>query len=329
MFDAVASALAFFYDLWPSYGGAIILLTLAIMLLLTPLSIKGTRSMIAMARLQPELKKLQQKHKGDREKLNQEMLAFYQEHKINPLAGCLPLLLQMPIFIVLYRVIDGLGRVQEKVVTADTPAVLREAAERCTDRAGELCIRGPKYLEPDTSLYQDLAQTVRDGSIHMVSFGIDLTNSMTKALDESIVEAIPFVLLVALVALTGYVQQKQVSARQQGAPVNPQQQMLTRLMPGFFALISIGIPAGVVLYFVVSNGVRIGQQYLVTRMEHPAPAGGGRDRAARDGGDNGGSRGRSQPAPPIDTASEEKPPPAPRGGNPPGNRARKKKKRKR
>jgi YidC/Oxa1 family membrane protein insertase len=323
MFDAVASALAFFYDLWPSYAGAIILLTLALMLLLTPLSIKGTRSMIAMARLQPELKKLQQKHKNDREKLNQEMLAFYQEHKINPLAGCLPLILQMPIFIVLYRVIDGLGRAQEKLASADTPEALRQACD-AADRAGEMCIVGPKYLSPDTSLYQDLARTIKNGSIHMVSFGVDLTQSMTKALDESIVEAIPFVLLVALVAITGYVQQRQVSARQKGVPVNPQQQMLTRLMPGFFALISIGIPAGVVLYFVVSNGVRIGQQYLVTRMDTPSTtASSARERR---------SEPRDTPAdePPIDTPSQERPRPgtAPRGGAgaAPANRARKKKK---
>ena len=326
MFDAVASALAFFYDLWPSYGGAIILLTLAIMLVLTPLSIKGTRSMIAMARLQPELKKLQQQHKDDREKLNQEMLAFYQEHKINPLAGCLPLLLQMPIFIVLYRVIDGLGRAQQKLVTADTPESLQRVACEAAARAGEQCVVGPKYLSPDTSLYQDLAETIRNGSIHMVSFGIDLTNSMTKALEESVVEAIPFVLLVALVALTGYVQQKQISARQQGAPVNPQQQMLTRLMPGFFALISIGIPAGVVLYFIVSNGVRIGQQYLVTRMESPSPP------AGRARGEGGRPSPGVDPATTTDAPSEEKAPPAAgaRGGSgPPPNRARKKKKRKR
>lgn len=300
MFDAVAAAIAFFYDLWPSYAGAIVLLTLAIMVVLTPLSIKGTRSMIAMSRLQPEMKKLQQKHKGDRERLNQEMLAFYQEHKINPLAGCLPLLLQMPIFIVLYRVIDGLGRVETRSVAG-----------------GE--IEGPKYLDEGTRLFQDLSDTIEggaEGAIEMVSFGVDLTRTLTGAFEQSFVEALPFLVLVGLVAGTGYIQQKQISARQQGAPVNPQQQMMTRLMPGFFALISIGIPAGVVLYFVVSNLVRIGQQAVITRMEvTPTKAGaagdkGGEKDRRRGGGDRGGGgrggggRGGGDRA--IDARSEEK-----------------------
>src|SRR3954452_1752054 len=102
--------LAFFYDLWPSYGMAIVLFTLAIMLVLTPLSIKSTRSMIAMQRLQPEMKRLQQKYKNDRETLNKEMMAFYQANNINPFSSCLPLLLQMPVFIVLYRVLRGLSQ---------------------------------------------------------------------------------------------------------------------------------------------------------------------------------------------------------------------------
>ena len=108
MFDAIGTALAWCYDLTGNYGLAIMLLTLGIMILLTPLTLKGTRSMIAMQRLQPEMKKLQSKYKDDRQKLNEEMLKFYKEHNINPVGGCLPLLLQTPVFIVLYRVLHGL-----------------------------------------------------------------------------------------------------------------------------------------------------------------------------------------------------------------------------
>src|SRR3954471_2441328 len=108
MFNALAGVLAFFYKLWPSYGGAIVLFTLAIMAFTTPLSIKSTRSMIRMQRLQPEMKRLQQQYKGDREALNREMMAFYQANNVNPLASCLPMLLQMPVFIVLFRILRGL-----------------------------------------------------------------------------------------------------------------------------------------------------------------------------------------------------------------------------
>src|SRR4028118_356904 len=96
------------------------------MLVLSPLSIKSARSMIAMQRVGPELKKIQAKHKNDREALNREMMAFYQEHGINPFSSCLPVLLQMPVFIVLYQVLIGLTR--------------READGTFN----------PKYLEDDT-----------------------------------------------------------------------------------------------------------------------------------------------------------------------------------
>ncbi|MBW3626142.1 MAG: YidC/Oxa1 family membrane protein insertase [Actinobacteria bacterium] len=110
MFDFLAGVLAELYKIWPSFGGAIILFTTLVMLVLSPLSIKSTRSMIAMQRVGPEVKKLQAKHKGDREALNKEMMAFYQENNINPFSSCLPMLLQIPVFIVLYQVLIGLTR---------------------------------------------------------------------------------------------------------------------------------------------------------------------------------------------------------------------------
>ena len=89
---------------------AIILLTLLVMVVLTPLTLKGTRSMMMMQQLQPEMKKLQARYKDDRQKLNEEMLKFYKENNINPLGGCLPLLIQMPVFLILYQVLRGLTR---------------------------------------------------------------------------------------------------------------------------------------------------------------------------------------------------------------------------
>ena len=103
MYNLIAKPLEFFYGLYPNYAVAISLLTLSIMILLLPLTLKGTRSMLAMQKLQPELKKIQAKYKDDRQKLNEEMMAFYKENNINPVSGCLPLLLQMPVFIILYR----------------------------------------------------------------------------------------------------------------------------------------------------------------------------------------------------------------------------------
>jgi YidC/Oxa1 family membrane protein insertase len=137
MFDALAGFLAFFYKYWPSYGGAIFLFTVAIMLVLTPLSIKSTRSMIRMQRVQPELKKLQTKYKDDREALNREMMAFYSANNINPFSSCLPLLLQMPVFIVLFRVLRGSpGPTAPVTSTPSTSTRTRRSPSRCGVRPG-------------------------------------------------------------------------------------------------------------------------------------------------------------------------------------------------
>jgi len=97
--------LNFFGDLTGNFGIAILLLTLVIKLILFPLANKGFESMSKMKKLQPEIKKLQERYTDDKMKLQQEMMALYKKEKMNPLAGCLPILLQMPIFYALYKVL--------------------------------------------------------------------------------------------------------------------------------------------------------------------------------------------------------------------------------
>lgn len=88
-----------------SYWFAIVLLTLSVRVLLIPLTVKQVKSSRAMSALQPELRKLQEKYKDNRQRLNEEMMALYKERGVNPVAGCLPLLFQMPFFFALYQVI--------------------------------------------------------------------------------------------------------------------------------------------------------------------------------------------------------------------------------
>jgi YidC/Oxa1 family membrane protein insertase len=97
--------LAGIYSFIPSYGVAIILLTLITRLVIAPLGVKQIRSMQQMQKLQPKIKELQKKYKGDRQKLNEEMMKLYKEHGANPLGGCFPLIAQFPVFIALYAVI--------------------------------------------------------------------------------------------------------------------------------------------------------------------------------------------------------------------------------
>ncbi len=102
--DAVLSA---FHGLGLSWGAAIIALTFATRLVLIPLTYKQIKGMRALQAFQPQIKALQEKYKNDRQRLSQEMMKFYQENKINPLASCIPLLAKMPVFITLFYTLRG------------------------------------------------------------------------------------------------------------------------------------------------------------------------------------------------------------------------------
>jgi YidC/Oxa1 family membrane protein insertase len=232
LYDAVGYVLAFFYALIPNLGVAIILLTITVMLLLFPLTAKSARSMLEMQRLQPEIKKLQAKHKGDRQKLNEEMMKLYQEHKVNPLGGCLPILVQLPVFFALFHVL--------RHIVSSTPA--------------------------GSSLHTDMLAAERAG--HGLEFlGMDLSLQATDN-HGSLWAALPYYVLVGLVFLTGYLQSRQ-SARNQPPGANPQMQMITRVLPLVLGVSSLFFPAGLVLYFFVSNLWRVGQQELIMRKIAP------------------------------------------------------------
>lgn len=99
--------LKFFYGFFGNYGLAIILLTVCIKIIFWPLTQKSYKSMKGMQKLQPEMQKLREKYGNDKQRLNQEMMTFYKENKVNPLGGCLPMLIQIPVFFALYQVLLG------------------------------------------------------------------------------------------------------------------------------------------------------------------------------------------------------------------------------
>ncbi|WP_245579438.1 YidC/Oxa1 family membrane protein insertase [Halonatronum saccharophilum] len=99
--------LSIIYNFTGSYGLSIILLTVIVRLILGPLNAKQTRSMKKMQKLQPMIEELKKKHGDDQEKLQQEMMKLYQKHKVNPAAGCLPMIVQMPIIIALFRALQN------------------------------------------------------------------------------------------------------------------------------------------------------------------------------------------------------------------------------
>lgn len=261
-FDAIAWVLAGFYALpviGGSYGVAIILLTLAVMVVAMPLTLKATRSTIKMQMVQPELKRLQKQYKDDRVKMNEELMALYKQHNINPVGGCLPMLAQLPVFLVLFNVLRGLTqRVSE--------APWFEAGNVIRDQVGLQPLEGqtfsPRYLDHETQLYQSMT---RDTEMDF-AWIFDLAKRPLDVLRDDFLAAIPYVLLIVFVVGTAYYQQRQISTRRgSNVQMTSQQQALLRILPLFTGIWSFVFPAGLVLYWATSNVFRIGQQSYITR----------------------------------------------------------------
>ena len=271
MFNLIGEVLAYCYELWPSYGMAVAGLTLVVMVIVTPLTLKGTKSMLQMQRYQPELKAIQNRNRGDRQKMNEEMMAFQQEHGISMFGGCLPMLVQMPLFLVLFRVVQGLtsratnfgnqfgwtsGRISSGLELDST-------SFGTTDRPFL-----PQNLPNDSDLYLRLAGrnggSLGDRPTEMVSWGIDLSRSAQDVLGESLISSLPYLLLILIVLVSSLFQQRQIQGRNASA-LPPQQQMLMKILPYMLPVFSFTMPAALVVYFVVSNLYRIGQQGYITR----------------------------------------------------------------
>jgi YidC/Oxa1 family membrane protein insertase len=316
VFEVIANLLAWFYQITHSYAGAIALLTVVIMVLLTPLTLKGTKSMLAMQTLQPEIKRLQAEHKGDRQKANEEMMKLYQEHKINPIGGCLPLLLQAPVFIILFRVLHKLTE------TCTVANVQKYRSEGFCTKEG---LFFPKYVSRSSELFKSLIDKTE-----MKSIGLDLSKAAGRLLVDDWVKGIPYLLLVLVVVATSYYQQKQIMARTKNqanaTPANQQQQMLLKIMPLFTGVFSLTLPSGMIIYFLTTNFFRIGQNAYITRrfyrQEHEHAAAAAEAASTPPSKDRGGSAKTppsSKPAPNGKPTSKPAPNrPAPSGKRPTG-----------
>jgi YidC/Oxa1 family membrane protein insertase len=138
----IADALITFLhdDVGLTWGWSIVGLTVIVRLAMVPLTIKQIKSMNALRALQPQMKQIQEKFKGDRQKMNQAMMRFYQENKVNPFASCLPLLLQLPVFLALYFLLNGDDFAQEVLASGDSRSWLfvNDILEKAT--GGELVV---------------------------------------------------------------------------------------------------------------------------------------------------------------------------------------------
>ncbi len=257
----VADILAFFYEIIPNYPIDVALLTIVIMAALTPLTVKSTKNMAAMQALGPEMKKLQQKYKGpdNRTQLNEEMMKLYKEHNVNPASGCLPMLLQMPAFFVLYSVIRGITNTVSKGAkyTVTDPGTSSTTTLTCHST---VCA-DPRYISPTTKMYHDIVAA--HGQLN--SFGMNFADKLLSH-HGSIWAAIPFLLLVLASVGLQYLQMSRLNARNpQAAQANPQAAMLQRYMPLIFGLIYLNVAAILNVYFIVSSAIRIATQEVLFR----------------------------------------------------------------
>ncbi len=225
---AIGFLLSYIYDYVASYGTSIVILTVIINIIIFPLTLRQTRSTKRMQDAQPELKRLQKQYKDNKEELNKKIAEYYKEKGINPLGCVVPLLVQMPIWFALFR-------------------VLREPL---------------LFIPKEATLYSQLG----DHS-SVLFFNMDLqipASSISAWIDRA--PYIVLILLVVGTALIQQNQltKKQGKSNNQQ---QQQMQMIGKVMPLFFGFISWTLPSGLVVYFLTGNIFRIGQQAVIVKLE--------------------------------------------------------------
>jgi YidC/Oxa1 family membrane protein insertase len=223
---------------------SIVFLVITIRVILFPIFVKQIKSQRAMQALQPKIKELQAKHKGDRETMQKELMELYRSEKANPLMGCLPMFLQIPVFLGLFHVLRRLDPDNgQKTLYGWT-------AEQFNSAADAKLFKAP-ITAHFTSTAEELAKLDASGVTVKIVAGV----------------------LVAIMIVTTFMTSRQMILKT-GWSEDPQQKMIQRLMLygiPFSLLISGGLfPIGVVIYWVTTNLFSLGQQFWVLR-KYPPP----------------------------------------------------------
>jgi YidC/Oxa1 family membrane protein insertase len=259
LIDLTEAIMKFFHDqVGFGWGASIIALTVVIRGAMLPLTLRQSKSMQGLQRLQPEIKALQAKYKGDKQRLNQEMMKFYQENKVNPLGSCLPLLLQLPFFLALFYML-------RKDLKVDIcPGV--EQYAKSIDKSLENVTCSQFFSSPAGSDSPDKG----DESFLFIP---DLTAKATGAV------------LVTLIIL--YVGSQLASSLLMTATADKNQRRLMLALPFVFVVFVINFPAGLLVYWITTNCWTILQQQIVKRtvgppIRQPAAAAAGASAAGDD-----------------------------------------------
>jgi YidC/Oxa1 family membrane protein insertase len=229
-----------------SWGLSIIGLTVLIRAILVPLTYRQLKSMQEMQRLSPQIAALKAKYKEDKQRQQQEIMAFYREHKINPLASCLPLLLQLPVFISLFYMLQS--DLKKHICGDQLVAHYNALHHTAITSVGHL---PSKYIQSTG------CQSVDPHSGKFL-FLPDITSKATGAA------------LAVLIVL--YVGSQVFSTLVATATADPNQRRLMLLLPLVFVVILYRYPAGLLVYWISTNLWTIAQQYLIKRHMGPPPA---------------------------------------------------------
>ncbi|HVU61893.1 MAG TPA: membrane protein insertase YidC [Mycobacteriales bacterium] len=261
---------------------AVVLLTVAMRLVIFPFFVKQIRSQRAMQALQPKIKELQAKYKNDKEKLNVEMMALWRTEGVNPLAGCLPLLLQMPIFLALFHT---LREIKPITLLDKQGHAINAAASKCLELASAKGVSPTKLICDYPSNIAGFPQKDLFSAAHAKLFGIaplpasfKTSHSVLSALggSQGSTRALCLILVLTMIATT-FLTQRQLMAR--NGPMEGQaaqtQKIMLYIFPLSFLIYGWFFPVGVLIYWVTSNLWAMGQQNVVLRRLHAEPAAAG------------------------------------------------------
>jgi YidC/Oxa1 family membrane protein insertase len=236
-----------------SWGLAIVGLTILIRAILVPLTYRQLKSMQEMQRLAPQINALKEKYKEDKQRQQQELMKFYQEHKINPLASCLPLLMQLPVFVSLFYMLRT--DLKKHICGTQLVSYFNGHAKLAVQYKASAHIAGVSHL-PAKFIEQTSCDTVAQHSAKFL-FLPDITARATG------------VNLVILIVL--YVGSQLASTLIATATADPNQRRMMLLIPIVFVVILYRYPAGLLVYWITTNMWTIGQQYLIRRHMGPPP----------------------------------------------------------
>lgn len=228
------------FALTGSWGAAIILLTILVRIAMHPLTQKQMVSMQRMQKLQPMMKVLQEKYKDDKETLNRETMSLYKEHKVNPAAGCLPLLIQLPIFILLYSALTRHGFTGATFLSVQLDGSVLTTIAKAINLVDEAGVPIPT---DQLGFVMVIFSACTNPSLLFSNLGVWLPNA---------------VLLLVIAFLTWYQQRISSSG-------NPQMAMMNWFMPLFLTFICFSLPGGVLLYWGVSSLLGVVHQLRVIR----------------------------------------------------------------